>query len=208
MSQKFDVDSFLRDLESDEKPAQKSTSKSTSSKATVKTSNSSSLSPKSTAYQISSTYRSLSPQSTSKHNNIDQFIADLENSSSSKKDNRSGPSHSISPSPTSPAPASSSKSSTSSASSHCYKILLGAEGTPRGIYRSTSTPSACDCLHCTQCDFKVVVIRNVAWNKSAQYIDFRNANTKITSLYPMTFSRPGLLFLTFKYIIFLFFIYK
>ncbi|KAH7831169.1 putative Retinal Maintenance [Monocercomonoides exilis] len=74
---------------------------------------------------------------------------------------------------------------------YCTDVILGSANAPRGINRLTTTPAACDKLRCTSCDFRVVGIPDRAWKKTTEYIDFRNANTKIEVLNSLTISRPG-----------------
>lgn len=55
----------------------------------------------------------------------------------------------------------------------CSPVYLGGSTVPRGIGTHTSQ-RACDCLRCIACDFRVVSYNDYMWDKSCDYLFFRN----------------------------------
>lgn len=55
----------------------------------------------------------------------------------------------------------------------CSPVYLGGTSTPRGVGTNTSQ-RACDRLRCTTCDFWVVSYDDYMWEKSCDYLFFRN----------------------------------
>ena len=184
MSKSYDIDSFLKDLDSGKLSTKPSTKSNSHSVVDVNKTNFCKPSSNASTHPKTST-------STASSSNVDEFLAKLGSSSSSSS---SFVSYSSSVSSTSKHPISNSTTSESrnkEQNSKCLKVFLGDESITRGLYRVSSGVSACDSLHCTKCDLKVVTLHNLAWKKNAQYIDFRNANTKFSSLLPLTIPRPG-----------------
>ena len=176
MSKSFDVDSFLQDLDSGKLGSQQSHSNSASKSQSFHTH------PQPASYEPS---RHRSPAIMSHETDVDAFLASLDQplpiSTRSQVHTRQLQQPSLSTGQT--------------RFVKCLKVMVGGEKTQKGVNRLISGQLACNNLHCTNCDFHVIMLPNVAWLPSAQYIDFRNANTKIESLYQLTMHRPGLFLL-------------
>ncbi|XP_044599885.1 cilia- and flagella-associated protein 418 isoform X2 [Equus asinus] len=55
----------------------------------------------------------------------------------------------------------------------CSPVYLGGSAAPRGIGTNTSQ-RACDHLRCIACDFRIVSYDDYMWDKSCDYLFFRN----------------------------------
>uniref|UniRef100_M3XIP9 Cilia- and flagella-associated protein 418 n=1 Tax=Latimeria chalumnae TaxID=7897 RepID=M3XIP9_LATCH len=55
----------------------------------------------------------------------------------------------------------------------CYPVYLGGTSVPLGVGTNNSK-RACDQLRCTACDFRVATFDEYEWDKSCDYLFFRN----------------------------------
>ena len=175
MSKSFDVDSFLQDLDSGKLGSQQSRTYSASKSQSFH------AHPQQPSYEPP---RRRSPALVSREKDVDAFLASLDQQSSIPTRSQVHPRQLQQPTLT----------TGQSRFVKCLKVMLGGENIQKGVNRLITGQSACNNLHCTNCDFHVIMLPNVAWLPSARYIDFRNANTKTDSLYQLTIPRPGFFF--------------
>uniref|UniRef100_A0A4W3GTE4 Cilia- and flagella-associated protein 418 n=1 Tax=Callorhinchus milii TaxID=7868 RepID=A0A4W3GTE4_CALMI len=72
----------------------------------------------------------------------------------------------------------------------CCPVYLGGSSAPLGIGTNIS-PRTCDQLRCTACDFKVVTIDDYEWDKSCDYLFFRNNMPDLNKLKGKLLKRRG-----------------
>lgn len=75
--------------------------------------------------------------------------------------------------PKSQTTSSSSSSFKKSLQRRCFPVYLGGSAIVVGV-SGAMTERACDQLRCTSCDFRVVFYDDVQWDKSCDYLFFRN----------------------------------
>ncbi|XP_038664908.1 protein C8orf37 homolog isoform X2 [Scyliorhinus canicula] len=72
----------------------------------------------------------------------------------------------------------------------CCPVYLGGSSAPLGLGTNTSQRT-CDQLRCTTCDFRVITLDDYEWNKSCDYLFFRNNMPDLDKLKVKTLSRIG-----------------
>ncbi|GCB67348.1 cilia- and flagella-associated protein 418 isoform X1 [Scyliorhinus torazame] len=72
----------------------------------------------------------------------------------------------------------------------CCPVYLGGSSAPPGLGTNTSQRT-CDQLRCTTCDFRVITLDDYEWNKSCDYLFFRNNMPDLNKLKVKTLSRKG-----------------
>ncbi|XP_072013900.1 cilia- and flagella-associated protein 418-like [Amphiura filiformis] len=65
------------------------------------------------------------------------------------------------------------RSSSQSQMKKCLSVFLGGSSASVGA-ASATTQRTCDQLRCTSCDFKIVYFDNYEWDKTCDYLFFRN----------------------------------
>ncbi|XP_075908208.1 cilia- and flagella-associated protein 418 isoform X2 [Petromyzon marinus] len=82
------------------------------------------------------------------------------------------------------------KEATRSSASRCCPVYLGGSKLPCGL-GTTISCRACDRLHCTVCDFRVVTFDNMEWHHSCDYLFFRNNMPDVEKLRARLVRRLG-----------------
>ncbi|XP_032875959.1 protein C8orf37 homolog isoform X1 [Amblyraja radiata] len=72
----------------------------------------------------------------------------------------------------------------------CSPVYLGGSSAPHGLGTNTSHRT-CDQLRCTTCDFRVIAIDDCEWNKSCDYLFFRNSMPDVSKLEVKALSKKG-----------------
>ncbi|CAM5108693.1 unnamed protein product [Natator depressus] len=72
----------------------------------------------------------------------------------------------------------------------CCPVYLGGSSTPRGIGTNISQRT-CDQLRCTACDFHVSHYNDYQWDKSCDYLFFRNNMPELSKLRAKMIKKKG-----------------
>ncbi|XP_069477495.1 cilia- and flagella-associated protein 418 isoform X3 [Ambystoma mexicanum] len=75
-------------------------------------------------------------------------------------------------------------------SKKCCPVYLGGSSAPSGL-GTTSSQRACNHLRCTACDFSVVSYDDYQWDKSCDYLFFRNSMPELDKLKGKLMRRKG-----------------
>uniref|UniRef100_A0A8D0HLL5 Cilia- and flagella-associated protein 418 n=1 Tax=Sphenodon punctatus TaxID=8508 RepID=A0A8D0HLL5_SPHPU len=72
----------------------------------------------------------------------------------------------------------------------CCPVYLGGSSTPHGIGTNISQRT-CDQLRCTACDFRVLHYDDYLWDKSCDYLFFRNNMPELSKLRVKMMKKEG-----------------